>query len=145
MKRSNVQDARIAKILGDDEELSFEDCVNTFYHHLKESLQLPCDVTGSEDFDWEEYYIFGPGDPKKYEKLRLNQPSFQDKFELLAIEQDVDSEWMMFLGEDLAGHVRRKSDGKEFYLGLAELKAVDKKSNNYQLLNDYAVWFINNR
>ena len=145
MKRSNVQDARIAKIIGDDEELSFGDCVNKFYHHLKDSLLLPCVVTGVEDFDWEEYYVLGPGDPKQYEKLRQKQPSFQDKFELLAIETDFYSEWMMFHGEDLAGHVRRKSDGKEFYLGLAELKAVDKKSKNYQLLHDYAVWFINNR
>jgi hypothetical protein len=45
----------------------------------------------------------------------------------------------------VAGHVRRKSDGKEFHLGLAEIEAVDKKSKNYQLLNDYAVWFANNR
>jgi hypothetical protein len=52
---------------------------------------------------------------------------------------------MMFYGEDLAAHVRRKPDGKEFYLGLAELKAVTRKSKNYQLLHDYAVWFVNNR
>ena len=52
---------------------------------------------------------------------------------------------MMFHGGDLAGQVRRKSDGKEFYLGLAEIKAVDEKSLNYQLLDDYSVWFVNNR
>ena len=51
----------------------------------------------------------------------------------------------MFGGEDIGAHVRRKSDGKEFWLGLAELKAVDKKSANHQLLDDYAVWFVNNR
>ena len=73
------------------------------------------------------------------------QPSDQDTFELLAIEKDVDSEWMMYHGEDLAGHVRRKSDGQEFYLGLAEIKAVDEESLNYQRLDDYAVWFVNNR
>ena len=87
----------------------------------------------------------GPGDPKEYEKLRKNQPSYDDTFELLAIDNGVFSEWMMFHGEDLGGHVRRKTDGKEFYLGLAELEAVDKKSRNYQLLKDYAVWFVNNR
>ena len=64
---------------------------------------------------------------------------------MLAIEEDVYSEWMMFYSEDLAGHVRRKSDGKEFYLGLAEIEAVDKTSKTYELLNDYAVWFVNNR
>ena len=89
--------------------------------------------------------MIGPGSPKEYERLRKNQPSYQDTFELIAIEQEVYSEWMMFYGEDLTGRVRRKSDGKEFYLGLAEIKAVDKKSVNYQLLDDYAVWFVNNR
>jgi hypothetical protein len=102
-------------------------------------------VTGVEDFRWEEYYVIGPGDPKEYERLRQNQPSYQDVFELLAIENDVWSEWMMFHGEDIAGHVRRKSDGKEFYLGLAEIKAVVKKSKNYQLIVDFAVWLVNNR
>ena len=145
MTRIDAQDARIAEIVGDDEESSFEDGVDKFYHHLQKSLQLPCDVTGIEDFRWEEYYVIGPGDPKEFERLRQNQPSFRDKFELLAIEADVDSEWMLFDGEDLAGHVRRRSDGKEFYLGLAELKAVARKSRNYQLLHDYAVWFVNSR
>lgn len=145
MTRMNAQDARIAKIVGDDEVSSFEDGVEKFYHHLQKSMQLPCDVTGVEDFRWEEYYVIGPGDPQEHERLRQNQPSFRDTFELIAIEADVDSEWMLFHGEDLAGHVRRRSDGKEFYLGLAELKAVARKSRNYQLLHDYAVWFVNSR
>ena len=89
--------------------------------------------------------MIGPGDPKEHERLRKNQPSYRDVFELLAIEDDVVSEWMMFRGEDVAGHVRRRSDGKEFHLGLAEIKAVDKKSKNYQLLDDYSVWLVNNR
>ncbi len=109
------------------------------------SLKLPCDVTGTEDFRWEEFYVLGPGDQKEYAQLRQNQPSFQDTFELLAIEADDESEWMMFGGEDLAAHVRRKSDGKKFLLGLAEIEAVDKKAKNHQLLHDYAVWFVNSR
>ena len=145
MTQLDAQDARIGEIVGDDEESTFEDCLDKFHDHLTSSLQLPCDVTGIEDFRWEEYYVIGPGDPKEHESLRKNQPSFQDTFELLAIEKDVYSEWMMFHGEDLAGHVRRNSDGKEFYLGLAEIEAVDKKSKNYELLNDYVVWFVNNR
>ena len=52
---------------------------------------------------------------------------------------------MMFRCDDIAACVRRNSDGKEFVLGLAELKATDRKSRNYQLLDDYAVWFANNR
>jgi len=42
-------------------------------------------------------------------------------------------------------HVRRKNDGKEFYLGLAELRVTDKKSPNFQFVDDYAVWLVNNR
>ena len=145
MSRMDAQDARISAIVGDDDASTFDEGVDKFYHHLKRSLQLPCDVTGIEDFRWEEYWVIGPGDPKEHERLRQTQPSYRDTFELLAIEKDVCSEWMMFHGEDIAGHVRRKSDGKEFHLGLAEIKAVDKKSKNYQLLHDFAVWFVNNR
>ncbi len=145
MSKRDAQDERIHAILPEGGSGSFGDSVEKFYRHLTESLQLPCDVTGIEDFRWEEYYVLGPGDRKEYERLRKTQPSYQDTLELLAIEWDLFSEWMLFHGEDLAGRVRRKSDGKEFHLGLAEIKAVDKHSLNYQLLDDYSVWFVNNR
>jgi len=145
MTQRDAQDVRIEAIVGNDDQISFDDCVDKFYDHLKTTLRLPCDVTGIEDFRWEEYYVIGPGNPKEYERLRKNQPSYQDAFELLAIERHVTSEWMMYPDEDLAGHIRRKSDGKEFFLGLAEIEAVDKKSVNYRSLDDYAVWFVNNR
>lgn len=89
--------------------------------------------------------MFGGDSSKKYQKLRKTQPSYQDIFELLAIKNGVYSEWMLFGGEDLVAHVRRKSDGKEFYLGLAEIEAVNKKLENQELLDDYSVWFVNNR
>jgi hypothetical protein len=41
--------------------------------------------------------------------------------------------------------MKRVSDKKKFTLPLAELKAADKRSKNYQLLDDYSVWFVNNR
>lgn len=145
MNQMDAQDTRLEKIVPYDEESTCEDYLEKFLDHLESSLRLPCDVTGIEDFRWEERYVIGPGDPEEYETLRKDRPSYQDTFELLEIEEDVYSEWMMYRGEDLAGFVRRKSDGKEFYLGLAEIKAVDKKSRNYQLLDDYAVWFVNNR
>jgi len=40
--------------------------------------------------------------------------------------------------------VQRISDEKEFILTLEDLKAVEKSSKNFQLLDDYAVWFVNN-
>ena len=140
----DTQNTRIEAVVGNEGE-SFGDTVNKFYNHLTKNLQLPCDVTGIEDFRWEERYVFGTGSSKKYQKLRITQPSYQDIFQLLAIKKDVYSGWMMYHGEDLPGHVRRKSDGKDFYLGLAEIEAVDKKSKNYQLLDDYVMWFVNNR
>jgi len=141
----DAQEARIEAILGEEESLTFDDAVEKFYEHLKRFIQLPCDVTGVEDFRWEEYYVLGPGSLIEYQKLRETQPSYQDIFELRAIEHDVYSEWKLFHDEVLAGHVWRKSDSKEFYLGLTEIEPVDKESVNYQLLNDYSVWFANNR
>ena len=146
MTQPDEQDLRIEEIIGDeDDEIDFADCVDKLYNHLKVSLQLPCNITGIEDFRWEERYVIGSGNRKKYEKLCINQPSYTDIFELLSIERESISEWMMYGYEDITGLARRISDGKEFYLGLAEIKAIDKKSINYQLLDDYAVWFVNNR
>ena len=136
---------RIDAILGDSKERGFTAAVKVFFEHLHRSLVLPCEVTGIEDFQWEEFYVIGPGDRKEYERLKKHQPSYRDRFELVGIGLGVYSEWMMFAGEDIAAQVRRKSDGKEFTLGLAELKAVEKKSPNYQLLDDYAVFFVNYR
>ena len=147
MTQFDAQNIRIKEIVGDedDDEIDFEDCVDKFYNHLKVSLQLPCNITGIEDFRWEERYVIGSGNRKEYEKLCKNQPSYKDIFELLSIERESISEWMMYGYEDITGLARRTSDGKEFYLGLAEIKAIDKKSVNYQLLDDYVVWFVNNR
>ena len=45
----------------------------------------------------------------------------------------------------LFAEITRKSDKRKFQILLAELKAVDKKSKNYQLLDDYSGWFWNFR
>ena len=31
------------------------------FEHLKANLQLPCEVTGTEDFRWEEPYVLAVG------------------------------------------------------------------------------------
>lgn len=148
MERLNEQDLRIAGILGDafdNDAYYFEDLILIFHAHLQKNLRLPCRVTGIEDFRWEGFYLLGPGDLEEYQKLRRTQPSYEDIYELLSVQAGVYSDWMIFNGEDLAAHVRRESDGKEFYLGLSEIEVIDKKSPNYQLIDDYAVWFDNNR
>jgi len=140
-----AQDKRIAAILGENEDLDFDEAVEVFCEYLKSHLLLPCIVTGIEDFRWEEVYILGPGDKEEYDHLKKTQPSYTDQYELLEIDCEAESGWMLFWGQDIGADVRRISDGRKFLLGLSEIKATDKKSTNYQLLDDYSIWFVNNR
>ena len=139
------QDKRIASILGEIEDLNFDETIDIFYEYLETNLSLPCKVTGIEDFRWEEFYVLGPGDQEEYDHLKKTQPSYTDRYELLGIDRNGKSEWMLFWEDDIGANVRRISDGKDFLLGLSELEATDKKSKNYQLLDDYSVWLVNNR
>ncbi len=139
------QDKRITEITGNCEDVDFDESRSRYYQYLKANLTLPCQVTGIEDFRWEEIYVLGPGDQAEYKHLKKTQPSYTDIYELLELDTEFLSEWMMFGEEDIAACVKRISDGKEFILGLAELKAVDRKSDNYQTLDDFSVWLINNR
>jgi len=141
----DAQEKRITAILGENEELDLDEAVKVYYEYLMSNLTLPCEVTGIEDFRWEEIYVFGPGDKEEYDHLKKTQPSYRDQYELLGIDCEAESGWMLFLGEDIGAHVRRISDGKKFVLGLSELEVIDKKSKNYELLDDYAVWLVNNR
>lgn len=127
-----------------ERHLTREEALRRWYRHLDAELALPCDVTGAEDFRWEEFYALGPGSSLEYQALRREQPSYQDVFELMYIDRGGASEWSLFY-EDLNAHVRRTSDGKGFLLSLSELEAVDKSGQNHQLLTDYAVWFVNSR
>ena len=140
----DAQEKRWLAILG-DLAVESQDGVVKFYAHLKRHLTLPCLVTGSEDFKWEEFYLWGPGDPDEYRKLKKTQPSHKDRFELLGLDREGQSEWLLFQGADIGARVRRLADGREFILGLAELEAVDKRSPNHQLVDDYATWLVNNR
>ena len=145
MPHSDAQDRRIEAIRGDDEVSDFDGAVAVFFRHFKANLQLPCEVTGIEDFRWEEPYVLGVWGQDEYEQLKRTQPSHEDRYELLEISREGWSKWKMFYADDIAAHVRRISDGREFILGLAELEATDKKSPNHQLIDDYAVWFVNSR
>ena len=146
MSKIDNQEKRIETIIGANEDVeSFEEARKRFFQYLCQNLQLPCDVTGIEDFDWEEPYVFGGRDQAEYKKLKKDQPSYNDTFQLLAIHKDIYYEWMLFQGDDLTAEVRRKSDNKKFYLGLAELEAIKKGTKNAQLLDDFSVWLVNNR
>jgi hypothetical protein len=144
MSKFHQKFARIDAIIGDD-DASFAKSVGKLLKHLQAHLQLPCEVKGIEDFRWEEPYIFGGFDPEEYQQLKKTCPSYADRFQLLAIKKNGYSEWMLCAGEDIVAHVQRVRDGKKFALGLSELKATDRKSPNFQLLDDFSVFFWNSR
>ncbi|MCK4618731.1 MAG: hypothetical protein KAT52_02175 [Desulfobacterales bacterium] len=133
--------ARVMKILNvvneEDMEVDNEN-LEKYFDYLNDHLDFSELVTGMQDFRWEEYYVFGPGDQKEYEKLKKKNPSYTDKYQILSLEEyDYD--------ESILVNVKRISDKKKFALPLAELKAVDKDSNNFQLLEDFSMWFWNYR
>ncbi len=100
-------------------------------------------MTGIEDFDWEEPYVLGGWSKNEYEKLKLTQPSYTDKYALLQILDPEDEKSDNSYG--LLAKVRRLSDEKQFTLPLCDLETTDAKSMNHQLLDDYSVWCVNNR
>ena len=130
------QEKRIEKILGTECGKNSANALK-YLDYLQKNIKTPCMLSGVEDFPWEEPYIFGGWSQKKYEKLKKNNPSYTDQFELIELLPPEDDE------NEIIGKVKRKSDQKIFAIGLSWLEATDKGSHNYQLLHDYSVWHIN--
>jgi len=142
-REQDEQDRRIEAIVGDEEDPTRAS--KLWLDHLRAALRLPCDVVGVEDFRWEEPYVLGVGDRAEYRRLCIGRPSYRDVFSLERLEPDaMDSKWAMS-SDDIGAWVRRRKDGREFLLGLSELKPADKDSPNRQLMYDFAVWFVNYR
>lgn len=143
MPKLDEQDQRIADILGTKEVPEVTDeTLEIYLDYLKQHLEIPCQVTGIEDmgcFAWEEYYTFGPGNEREYEKLKKKRASFRDTFELMSFDDDYDEDYGIVV------NVRRLSDKKNFALTLSDLEATDEKSKNHELLDDYVTWFVNYR
>jgi hypothetical protein len=139
MAKIDPQDQRISAIFGGKIPDVTEDSLAAYLAYLKVHLTWPCQLTGIEDFDWEEYYILGPGDEREYERLKQTRPSYRDRFNLISLDEEPDE------GAGILAKVRRVSDKKRFTLPLAEVKATERKSPNYRLLDDYSVWFVNYR
>ena len=91
-----------------------------YLDYLKKHLELPCQLTGIEDFPWEEFYVIGSGNKEEHERLRKTRPSYMDTYELLSFD-DVESDSGIFV------NVQRVSDKKEFVLPLADLEATERK------------------
>jgi len=104
---------------------------------LEANLSKPCILTGIEDFQWEEFYVLGPGSKKEYEKLKKANPSYTDMYEFLRFDDEINEY------DGLLTLVKRISDRKEFQLPLGELEVVDKNSENFRMVDDYAIWVVN--
>ncbi len=151
----DAQAKRITKILGinckdcdeydEDEECEgckacqvHEETALKYLNYLSQTLKFPCHLKGVEDFPWEEEYLIGGGSKKKYEKLKKENPSYLDTFELIELLPGFEEE-----NFDLLAHVKRLSDNEKFQIGLSWLEAINEKDSNPELLHDYSVWHIN--
>ena len=131
------QQKRIMAILNEEDAWVVHENVKRFLDYLKDNLELPCLLTGMEDFPWEEKYVFGYGDKDEYEKLKRTNPSYTDTFKLLEFEELRPNEGQIFV------KVERVADRKKFSLPLDDLEASKRRSKNYQILEDYAAWWVN--
>jgi hypothetical protein len=140
MSDFDQQEKRLAEIFRSKEAPDVTaKTLKVYLAYLKDNIELPCHLTGIEDFSWEERYVFGYGSKSEYERLKKTRASYTDIFELLEFEEEVDSAYGILV------NVKRTSDNKKFTLSLSDLEATDKQSTNYQLFDDFSVWFVNYR
>jgi hypothetical protein len=145
MSGYDEQIARIQAVFTDLDEIPqvSEDCLEHYLNWLKERLTVPCLLTGIESmgyFAWEEPYDFGYGSLEDYEEARKKRASYRDQYELKSLDKaKIGGSWE----SDILVPVVRAADKKRFTIPLSELEAVDEDSKNYQLLNDYTVWYVN--
>jgi hypothetical protein len=131
---------RIAQVFGEEEPPEVkEKTLKVYLKHLRQNVEYSCTLTGSEDFEWEEFYIIGPGSKKEHDQLRKTNASYLDTFELIDFVLDP------YGDEGIHAQVRRVSDKKIFILPLEYLKVKPRKSKNFSLVDDYGVWFVNYR
>lgn len=107
--------------------------------YLNQSIQRPCILTGNQEFEWEEYYVFGPGTQKQHEKQRKTKPSYMDQFKLISLVKEVSE------SEGIVAQVERLSDRQKFTLPLCQLEEAEPTTENYELIDDYVTWFENYR
>ncbi|MEG3844669.1 calcium-binding protein [Microcoleus sp. herbarium14] len=130
-------ESKIRQILGSKNiDTTLENFIK-YLDYIKQNIQLPCCVTGVEEFEWEEEYTMGSGSKKEYAKLKKTQPSHTDTFKIHRLDD-------LFIEEDrIFVEVSRLSDRQKFILPLADFESVDVTSHNQQLLDDYYLWFCN--
>ena len=133
---------RVADILNSEKApLVSRKTLIRYLEYLRKNVTLPCELTGIEDFLWEEFYVLGPGDPAEYEEEKKTKASYTDTFKLIDFEDYIDEYHGILVKTKRIIGVNKK----HFTLGLDWLKCTDGKSKNHQLIRDYAVWFCNYR
>lgn len=137
MNKEKAQGIRFEDILGEDNLAVSKGSLVLYRDYLQKNIIFPCDLTGREDFHWEEIYVFGGGDKKEYAELKKTQPSYTDSFTFMSFDNQIDDK------DGLMVKVKRLTDRMQFVLPLADLKVMDKTSSNNELINDYAVWYVN--
>jgi hypothetical protein len=137
MSDLEAQEVRYKQLLGEANIEVSDTSLRLYRTYIQENITKPCELTGIEDFRWEEYYILGPGDKKQYEELKKTRPSYIDLFTYMHFDEIIDD------SEGLMVRIKRVSDRKQFVIPLADLKVTNKESPNYQLIDDYAVWYVN--
>ena len=131
-------EARLRLVFGRDEVPGVtKRTMREYRRYLSKHLSRRCRVTGRDDFPWEEFYVFGPGDPEEYEELKKDRPSYADQYAIVKLVAEPS------IGYDIMAVAERLIDGKRFELELSWLKAVDEKSSDYQLLEDFGSWQVN--
>ncbi len=127
---------RINKILGKNCERNNKNALK-FLVYLENAVETPCHLTGIEAFPWEEPYLSGGWDKLEYQEFINDNPSFMDQFQLIALlPQNAEK-------DDIKAKVRRLSDQKIFEIELSRLECTDFNNENYQMINDYTVWYAN--
>lgn len=131
-----VHENTIINILGENRNRNQQNS-SRYLNYLTSAVKYPCRLTGIEDFPWEEPYLLGGWDKDEYEKLKKENPSYTDVFELLELLEP-NSEC-----DDIVAKIQRLTDFKIFEIGLSWLKCLNSDDVNCQLIKYYAEWHTN--
>lgn len=115
-----------------DESLRF--CIK----YLNENLEFPFEITGSEDFPWEEKYIFGFGSKDEWEEEKMNKPSYKDTYMALEVIPYYDR-YGLYIKAKRTSRMKRK----KFDLILGFITCTEKEGKNGNIIEAYKVWRAN--
>lgn len=135
-KRRTKLENQILNILGNNNQRNQENS-KKYLSYLQQTLQLPCFVTGIEDFPWEEPYIFGGWNRQEYEEMKKTMPSCKDHFKLIRLSPP------SIRDADVMAKVKRLKDNKIFEIGLSWLECINRKDPNFDEIDTYAGWHTN--